>query len=93
MFKPPESPFLCLRGLLKSVVSLACLMLRKLRRKGVKIMKQDILGNIAMQRSIAGWDISEIDDEQQYLLSKDHDQICEIFLDFISTRHAQLTWQ
>ena len=40
-------------------------------------MKQDMLGDIAMQRSIAGWDISEIDDEQQYLLSKDHDQLCE----------------
>jgi hypothetical protein len=68
-------------------------MLRKLRRKGVKTMKQDLLGDIAMQRSIAGWDISEIDDEQQYLLSKDHDQICEFFLGFISTRHAQRTWQ
>ena len=56
-------------------------------------MKQDMLGDIAMQRSIAGWDISEIDDEQQYLLSKSHDQLCEIFLDFISTRHGQLTWQ
>ena len=44
-------------------------------------MKQDMLGDIAMQRSLAGWDISEIDDEQQYLLSKDHDQLCEIFLD------------
>jgi hypothetical protein len=68
-------------------------MLRKLRRKGVKIMKQDMLGDIAMQRSLAGWDISEIDDEQQNLLSKDHDQLCEIFLAFISTRHAQITWQ
>jgi hypothetical protein len=68
-------------------------MLRKLRRKGVKIMKQDMLGDIAMQRSVAGWDISEIDDEQQYLLSKDHDQLCEIFLAFISTHHAQITWQ
>ena len=56
-------------------------------------MKQDMLGDIAMQRYIAGWDISEIDDVQQYLLSKDHDQLCEIFLDFISKRHAQLTWQ
>ena len=68
-------------------------MLRKLRRKGVKTVIHDILGDIAMQRSIAGWDISEIDDEQQYLLSKDHDQLCEIFLAFISTRHAQITWQ
>ena len=56
-------------------------------------MKQDMLGDIAMQRSIAGWDISEIDDEQQYLLSKDHDQLCEIFLAFISTLHAQIIWQ
>ena len=56
-------------------------------------MKQDMLGDIAMQRSLAGWDISEIDDEQQSLLSKDHDQLCEIFLAFISTRHAQITWQ
>ena len=56
-------------------------------------MKQDMLGDIAMQRSVAGWDISEIDDEQQYLLSKDHDQLCEIFLDFISTRYPQITWQ
>ena len=56
-------------------------------------MKQDMLGDIAMQRSIAGWDISEIDDEQQYLLSKDHDQLFEIFLGFICTRHAQITWQ
>jgi hypothetical protein len=63
------------------VVSLAFLILRKLRRKGAKILKQDMLGDIAIQRSIAGWDISEIGDEQQYLLSKDHVQLCEIFLD------------
>ena len=43
---------------------MAFLMLGKLRRKGAKILKQDMLGGIAMQRSIAGWDISEIDDEQ-----------------------------
>jgi hypothetical protein len=52
---------------------------------------RDILGDIAMQRSISNWTICCIDSEQQYLMNKDSDQLCEIYLDLIGTRRAQIT--
>jgi hypothetical protein len=52
---------------------------------------QDILGDIAMQRSISNWTMCCIDAEQQYLMNKDSDQLCEIYLDLIGTRRAQIT--